>query len=77
MTRIWELPSGHQPKDDRRHGERRSPWPTVIYTKSERRKHPDRRKNTALNRIDLRSSQKRHSGLLACSWLPLQPYSIF
>jgi len=44
MTRIWELPSGHQPKDDHRHGERRSPWPTVIYTKSERRKHPDRRK---------------------------------
>ena len=27
--------------------ERRSPWPTVIYTKSERRKHPDRRKHLA------------------------------
>lgn len=46
MTRIWELPSGHdpQPKDERRHAERRSPWPTVIYSKSERRRHPDRRK---------------------------------
>jgi len=46
MTHIWELPSGHdpQPKYERRHAERRSPWPTVIYSKSERRRHPDRRK---------------------------------
>ncbi len=48
MTHTWELPNGHstshQPATDRRSGERRSPWPTVIYTKSERRKHPDRRK---------------------------------
>ncbi|MBB5017364.1 hypothetical protein HNQ59_000628 [Chitinivorax tropicus] len=46
MTREWHhvLPDPNQPLQDKRIGERRSPWPTVIYTRHERRKHPDRRK---------------------------------
>lgn len=46
MPHNWELPSGHSSNtgNERRIGERRSPWPTVIYTKSERRRHHDRRK---------------------------------
>ncbi|MEW9900437.1 hypothetical protein ABWL39_17600 [Chitinivorax sp. PXF-14] len=46
MTREWHhvLPDPLHPPQDRRIGERRSPWPTVIYNKSERRRHPDRRK---------------------------------
>lgn len=50
MTHNWELPNGHSTghaiSTERRSGERRSPWPTVIYTKSERRKHADRRKSS-------------------------------
>lgn len=50
MLHNWELPNGHSTSStaptERRTSERRSPWPTVIYTKSERRKHPDRRKSS-------------------------------